>query len=199
VEQAQLVDWLMQNGNPMVRWRVASELQDTPPAEQEALARDVLALPLVQETLEHLTVGDLAAHLQHLDPQALSRYAWIKERRTCYGWGWSPHLPGFQGVGALSDGQFTPLLARLELMARFARGRRSPWFQDALRHLEAYRTSQGTYRFPGHYLRESEGYYVLGYGMGLEENRRRPLGMEIESTFRMMAIRRAGRAEGSHF
>ena len=73
------------------------------------------------------------------------------------------------------------------------------WFQDALRHLETFRTPRGTYRFPGHYLREAEGYYVSGYGMGLGESRRRPLGIEIESTFRMLAIRRAGRAEGSRF
>ena len=55
---------------------------------------------------------------------------------------------------------------------------------------KAFRTPQGTYRFPGGYLRESEGYYVSGYGMGLGENRRKPLGLEIESTFRMLKIRR---------
>jgi hypothetical protein len=139
-------------------------------------------------------IDDLLAYI--LDPrfQALREgygYAWIKERRTCYGWGWSPHLPGYNGFAALANASGTPLVARIELMARFPRGRRSPWFQEALQHLEGFCTPQGTYRFPGHYLREAEGYYVSGCGMGLGESRRRALGVEIESTFRMLKIRSA--------
>ena len=39
-----------------------------------------------------------------LDPrfQAFSPgygYAWIKDRRTCYSWGWSPHLAGYTDLG----------------------------------------------------------------------------------------------------
>ena len=108
----------------------------------------------------------------------------------CYGWGWSPHLPGFRGFGSLPDAKATPFLSRLELLARIPSGRRSAWFKESLQHLEGFRTSQGVYRFPGGYLRESEGYYVSGYGMGLGENRRKPLGIEVESTFRVLKIRR---------
>jgi len=138
-------------------------------------------------------IDGLLAYIMDPRFQALHEgygYAWIKERRTCYGWGWSPHLPGYSGFAALADATVTPLVARLELMARFHLARRSSWFQDALRHLEGFRTPQGTYQFPGPYLREAEGYYVSGYALGLGESRRKPLGMEIESTFRMLKIRR---------
>jgi hypothetical protein len=46
------------------------------------------------------------------------------------------------------------------------------------------------YHLPGSYLCESEGYYVSGHGIGLGENRRKPLGLEVESTFRVLKIRR---------
>ena len=138
-------------------------------------------------------IDDLLAYI--LDPrfQALREgygYAWIRERHTCYGWGWSPHLPGFYGLGSLPDVKATPFLSRLELLARIPSGRRSAWFRESLQHLEGFRTPQRTYRLPGGYLRESEGYYVSGYGMGLGENRRKPLGIEVESTFRVLKIRR---------
>lgn len=114
-------------------------------------------------------------------------YAWIKERRTCYGWGWSPHLPGYNGF-EFEGGKASNLVQRIELMAHFPLARQSQWFQESLKHLEGFKTEQDTYRFPGSYLRESEGYYVSGYHMGLGENRRKKAGLEIESTFRMLKI-----------
>lgn len=144
-------------------------------------------------------IDELLAYI--LDPrfQALREgygYAWIKERRACYGWGWSPHLPGYGGFADLQKSAATPLLARVELLARLPRGRRSPWFESALDHLEKFRAPDGTYCFPGPYIREAEGYYVSGYGMGLGENRRKSLALEIESTFRMLLIRKIGGAGG---
>jgi hypothetical protein len=129
-----------------------------------------------------------------LDPrfQALHEgygYAWIKERRTCYSWGWSPHLPGYNGLDFDRPYHTGNLVQRLELMAHFPAAHGSAWFRRCLDHLEEFRTPQGTYLFPGNYLRESEGYYVSGYHMGLGENRHKKTGLEIESTFRMLKIR----------
>jgi hypothetical protein len=126
-------------------------------------------------------IDDIVTYI--LDPrfQALHDgygYAWIKERRTCYGWGWSPHLK--------DDATH---IQRLELMAHFPRARQSPWFQESLQSLETYRTSEERYQLPEEYLREGEGYYVSGHGMGLGENRRKAASIEIESTFRMLKIR----------
>lgn len=156
---------------------------------------------LPEALLDTETQERIAALLAYiLDPrfQALPDgygYAWIKERHTCYGWGWSPHLPGFHGLDALPDQGVTPFLSRLELLARIPAGQKSHWVQSGLRHLKKFKTPQGTYCFPPGYLHESEGYYVSGYGMGLGENRRKPAALEIESTFRMLKIARLAQCE----
>jgi hypothetical protein len=83
------------------------------------------------------------------------------------------------------------LVLFLELGARFAAARASPWFQEGLAQLESYRTPQGTYRFPTDVLKEAPNSYYLyaGAHMGLGENRKQAQAMEIESTFRMMKIK----------
>jgi len=57
-----------------------------------------------------------------------------------------------------------------------------------MNYCDSFRTHEGRYRLPGKYLKEGEGYYVSGYGMGLGENKRKSMGNEIESTFRMEKI-----------
>jgi hypothetical protein len=134
---------------------------------------------LLNETTSHL-IDDIVGYILDSRFQAFHRgygYAWIKERRTCYSWGWSPHLK--------DDNTF---VQRLELMARFPRGRNSSWLINAIQSLECFRTPDGRYRLPPKYLREAEGYYVSGCRMSLGENRRRPIGIEVESTFWMLKI-----------
>jgi len=118
-------------------------------------------------------------------------YAWIKARRRCYGWGWSPHLPGFCDGGFVQPVNPISLVQRIELMAHFPRALDSTWFKQALQHLEQFRTETGTYCWPDHYLVDKKvGYYVSGYLMGLGETRRGKAGLEIESTFRMLKIQK---------
>jgi len=105
-------------------------------------------------------------------------YAWIKERRFCYGWGWSPHFT-----------KDPSLLLRIELLAHFKHAQESALFKDLLAYLETFAHPEGRYLFPAEYLHESEGYYIGGYGMGLAENRRNPAWIEIESTFRILKIK----------
>ena len=119
-------------------------------------------------------------------------YAWVKERRTCYSWGWSPHLADFEQLGWHSEAQAGLLVQQMELMAHFRAARETRWFQAGLRHLDWFRTNRGTYCFPIHYLRDQPtGYYVNGTSLSLGENRRLRRGMEVESTFRMARIRAA--------
>jgi hypothetical protein len=78
---------------------------------------------------------------------------------------------------------------RLELMAHFGVARQSEWFQDSIQLLRGFQTKQGTYRFPGRYLREgSSGYWVHGAYMRLEGNRRVRRSLDLDSTFRMLKI-----------
>jgi hypothetical protein len=117
-------------------------------------------------------------------------YAWIKERRACYSWGWSPHLAGYKQLDWQAETEAGMLVQHMELMAHFPAAQESRWFQSGLRHLEWYRTGKSSYSFPVHYLRDQPtGYYVNGACMSLGENRRLRRGLEIESTFRMARIR----------
>jgi hypothetical protein len=115
-------------------------------------------------------------------------YAWIKERRTCYGWGWSPHLPGYFGFDFTRPIHTAELVQRMELMAHFHVAQCTSWFQSCLQHLESFRTSHGTYCLPSGYLCEHDGYYVTGAHMGLSEGRRNAATLELESKFRMLKI-----------
>jgi hypothetical protein len=83
------------------------------------------------------------------------------------------------------------LLLFMELLARFACGRSSAWFQEGLAHLESFRTPSGTYRFPPAYLSEKSGYYLYaGLHMGLGEAPRGARALELESTFRMLYLKK---------
>jgi hypothetical protein len=111
--------------------------------------------------------------------------------RRYYSIGWSVHLPGYDGFEFQRAMHAATLVQRVELMGHFAVARQHPWFQQSVAHLEAYRTDRGTYRFPSAYLCErSSGYYVTGAYMRLEENRRRRIALELDSTFRMLKIKR---------
>lgn len=110
--------------------------------------------------------------------------------RHYYSHGWDVKLPGFFGYDALGPESAT-LVQRLELLARFPAARGHSWFGEGLAHLEGFRTPQGAYAFPREYLRESEGYWVSGYVMGLEQDRRSKRALEVESTFWMLRIKRS--------
>lgn len=139
-------------------------------------------------------INDIVSYV--LDPrfQALPDgfgYGWDQAKRTCYSWGWSPHLPGYAADGFDAAALPASAVQRIELMARFPFARRTRWFQEAVQHLESFRTDRGTYCFPASYLREEpSGYYVSGYYMGLGENRRSRQALEIESTFRMLRLKK---------
>ncbi len=115
-------------------------------------------------------------------------YLWSKQNRTCYGCGWSLDLPDLDSADRR---QQCRVVQRMELLARLPDGPASAWFQKGLRLLESFRTDRGTYRFPPAYLPEQkDGYYIGGAYMGLEDGRRNATALELESTFRMLALRR---------
>ena len=127
-----------------------------------------------------------------LDPayQALPEgYGIIRaDRRKYYAMGWSMHLPGYDGISEHHP-QAGRFVQRMVLMSHFAQARRSSWYQNGLQFLNGYQTDQGRYCFPRHFLPESRsGYWVMGMYMGLEENRRTKLALEIESTFWMLKL-----------
>ncbi|HUT18793.1 MAG TPA: hypothetical protein VM366_06500, partial [Anaerolineae bacterium] len=111
--------------------------------------------------------------------------------RRYYSIGWSVHLPGYGDADFERPIHAATFVQRVELMARFSVARQSAWFEQSLAHLEAYRTDRGTYRFPAAYLREqANGYWVSGAYMRLEDDRRRRQSLELDSTFRMLKVKR---------
>ena len=116
-------------------------------------------------------------------------YIWSDaNRRTCYACGWNLDLPGLDNPGPYGQ---RIIVQRMELLAHFPRARQSGWFQRGLQLLEGFRTEKGTYCFPSSYLLEKrDGYYVGGGYMGLEDRRRTKQALELESTFRMLLIKK---------
>jgi hypothetical protein len=109
-------------------------------------------------------------------------YGWDHARRRCY-------AAGRVFLACLEPAR---LVLFLELGARCDASRRSDWFRQGLSELEEYRTVRGSYRFPSALMAERVGNHLYGGShMGLGENRRSPLALELESTFRMLAIIKA--------
>jgi len=110
-------------------------------------------------------------------------------KRRYLAMGWSVHLPGFRGLD-FNDWRAGHFVQRVELMAHFPVATRQAWFRNCLKHLDGFRTDEGTWLFPRRYLAEKKtGYWVTGAHMGLEESRRSSRAMEVESTFRMLRIK----------
>jgi len=148
-------------------------------------------------------IDTIIAYILHPDYQALEEgYGVMRAgKRRYYSMGWSVHLPGYalpsdkDGPSASDAPEFDrPIreamyVQRLELMAHFHLARQSNWFQENVRHVEAFRTQEASYRFPASYLREGRsGYWVLGAYMRLQENRRVRRSLELDSTFRICVI-----------
>ncbi|MBM4046309.1 MAG: hypothetical protein FJ279_14455 [Planctomycetes bacterium] len=151
---------------------------------------------LPSETLSAATRSKVRAVVGYVlrpEFQALpDGYGYLSDtaKRQVWAGGWGVYLPGTRGF-SLSHRDAAFFVQRLELMAHFSAAARSGWFRSSLQHLEQYRTKDGTYRLPSRYLSEKRtGYYVHGAYMGLGENRRTRHGLEIESTFRVLKIKR---------
>jgi hypothetical protein len=116
-------------------------------------------------------------------------YIWPEtNRQVCYACGWNLDLPDLDSDNPY---QQRKIVQRMELLAHFPAARKSPWFQKGMQILETYQTERGTYNFPSTYLVEMKaGYYVGGEYMGLEDNRRNPKTLELESTFRMLLLKK---------
>jgi hypothetical protein len=110
-------------------------------------------------------------------------------KRKYYAIGWSVHLPRYPNSPEKCNEN--RLIQRLVLMSNFPEARKHPWFTENVARLDDYRTDHGTYMFPRSYLQERpSGYWVTGAYMGLEENRRQKIAIELESSFWMLKIKK---------
>ncbi|XMB86797.1 hypothetical protein RJG79_03110 [Mycoplasmatota bacterium WC44] len=96
--------------------------------------------------------------------------------------GWDAKVPGYFGE-KIDQTQESRLLGKLELMAHFNTSINSIWFKNWMTHLESFKTDKGTYIFPDIFLKTKIG-SLLG------ENKRKKQWREVESTFRIMKIKK---------
>jgi len=131
-------------------------------------------------------------YILHPDYQALPEgYGIIRQdKRRYYAMGWSVHLPGYRGF-KLNQWHVGFFIQRLELMAHFPISHKHKWFEESLKHIKGFQLTLGQYKLDRTYLKEKpNGYWVTGTYMGLEENRRYPLALNLESTFRILKIKK---------
>ena len=118
-----------------------------------------------------------------LDPRIQSlpetHYVWDKGRHQCFSGVNHAVLPGWRGVSNAGSKQAKYILPYLATMAHLHVMSESRWFAGWMDYFEQFRTAEGTYRIPGKH-----------HEMSLGENRKTRLGSEIESTFRMLSIRK---------
>jgi len=131
-----------------------------------------------------------------LDEKMETITAYLSDRRfqtTIGGYGWNKRDGRCYAAGRvfLACAEQSRLTLFLELGARFASVRQSAWFRKGLALLESCRTPQGIYCFPPGLMMEKAGSFIYGgRRMGLGENRRTAQALELESTFRMLYIRK---------
>ncbi|MBY8998573.1 MAG: hypothetical protein KGD60_12660 [Candidatus Thorarchaeota archaeon] len=116
-------------------------------------------------------------------------YGVAKYGKRYYVLGWAVHLPGYSKP---PEGRmFAEMLVVLDVLAPFACVRKSPWFLNSMKYLEEFRTDDGTYSFPRAWLPEKKrGYWVGGEYMAFDERKGRKNAIEVESTFRMVNIKK---------
>ncbi len=113
------------------------------------------------------------------------------------GYIWNPGLHRSYAAGRVflaclpRENEPHKLLLFLEMLAQFEAGRASNWFKNGILRLESFLTPRGTYQLPRNYLSEKPGYYLYGgLHMGLGEAPRDSRALELESTFRMLRLKR---------
>jgi hypothetical protein len=142
-------------------------------------------------------IADVVAYLSHAEFQAIpNAYLWNRARGRFHSAGrvWLAVIPQEEAPANRQHQSSYPgrLVLFLELSARFSAARDTDWFRKGVAELEGFRTERGTYQFPSEYLTQKANSYHLYQGnhMGLGENRRRADALEIESTFRMLRLRK---------
>jgi hypothetical protein len=139
-------------------------------------------------------IEQVVSYVLHPDYQALDpAFGYVRQQHDgkahYYVLGWAASLPGYSSP--LKKGRPAVLLQRVELMCHFPVACRHQWTLRCLEYLDQYKTGAGTWSFPREYITEKPvGYWVSGAHMGLEEDRRSKQSIELESTFRMLRIKK---------
>jgi uncharacterized protein YeaO (DUF488 family) len=116
-------------------------------------------------------------------------YGLARYGTSYYVLGPAAHLPGYSQ--AAQGREFGEMLLLLEALAPFRTIKENQWFKNSMKQLEEFRTERGTYSFPEKWLPErGKGYWVGGEYMAFDARQGRTNAIEVESTFRVLSIRK---------
>jgi hypothetical protein len=120
--------------------------------------------------------------------------AYLSDRRfqtTIGGYGWNKSNGRCYAAGRvfLACAEQSRLTLFLELGARFS-GRAIGLVQEGLALLESCRTPQGRYCFPPELMMEKAGSFIYGDANGAGREPPQGASLELESTFRMLYIKK---------
>lgn len=180
------------NTNPVIRPEYDPGCNEKPlPLIHDIFCLAYLPKPFIDSDLEN-KINSIMEYILDERFQALPQgygLLWYKANRTYYACGWRPELPCLHNYN--SEYEKSILILYMELMSNFKVVRESMWFKSCLNYLEEFKTNRGTYCFPDYFLKDAKNMgYVCGMSMGLGENRRSDKAYEIESTFRMLLIKK---------
>jgi hypothetical protein len=157
----------------------------------------VLGLPTCYDlyALAHLPIGD---PLEQRKVESIVAYLLHPSfQNTPGGYIWNASLCRAYAAGRVflaclpTNEEPEKLVLFMEMLAHFKSGRASEWFRGGMAHLETFQTWRGTYNFPPEYLSEKSSYYLYaGMHMGLGEWPRQAQALELESTFRMLRLKK---------
>lgn len=105
--------------------------------------------------------------------------------RNYYSMGWSVHLCRYFEEETFERYGFVWQMA---LMAKFNKARETDWFKNNLEYLKSFEDN-GVYNLPVSYLKEEKNrYYVLGFHMGLGEDKKKKISNTLVSTAWILRI-----------
>ncbi|MFX1483162.1 MAG: hypothetical protein ACFFCP_08230 [Promethearchaeota archaeon] len=155
---------------------------------------DALAFSKIGSIMENPEKREMVENVMEMvlspEYQALpSSYGLARYGDNYYVLGWAVHLPGFENKP--ENREFAEMLLMLEAFAPFKCVRSSSWFKNSMEYLEEFRTEKETYSFPAAWLPEKKtGYWVGGYRMAIDSRNGRERAIEVESTFRVVMIKK---------
>jgi len=137
----------------------------------------------INDIIDYISVDEF--HLKVQDCYGIL----IAGKDKYYGQGWDPKYPGwFDAVNYIENVNAPKLLFFTQIIVKYPSAVKTKWFYELIKYLETYKTNTGTYIFPKEWLKETQGYAVMGHHLSFGENRRKKNWCEIESTIYMQLL-----------
>lgn len=135
-------------------------------------------------TNERQQIDDITEYIMDERFQTIADgYGILHKQNNYWAMGWDPKPTDLSKYH-----KYNPILLKADLLVTFPQVKTSKWFTTVVEELQQYMDENGIYHFPKEFLTEKDSNWILGCHMGLGENRRMRTALEIEGTFRAIAL-----------